>query len=164
MRKLAISVCLFAVALLGTSCSQNTAPVPPAAPVDHRAEDAPAIKALDADWVKAVQGKDLEKAVALYAENGVLLAPGAPMASGKEAIRKDWSGMMSAPGFALTFSPTRVEVARSGDLAYEVGEYALTMNDKRGKPQTSKGKYVVVWGKQPGGTWKVLVDAPTTTQ
>jgi ketosteroid isomerase-like protein len=31
------------------------------------------------------------------------------------------------------------------------------------KPQTVKAAYVVVWGKQANGTWKALVDAPTTT-
>ena len=34
---------------------------------------------------------------------------------------------------------------------------------KKGKPQTVKAKYVVVWGKQSDGKWKALVDAPTTT-
>ncbi len=30
----------------------------------------------------------------------------------------------------------------------------MTLNDKKGKPQTVKAKYVVVWGKQLGGSWK----------
>ena len=71
---------------------------------------------------------------------------------------------MATPGFALTFDPTKIEVSRGGDLAYEFGEYQLTTNDKQGKPQTVRGKYVVVRGKQPDGAWKALVDAPTTTQ
>jgi ketosteroid isomerase-like protein len=93
-----------------------------------------------------------------------LFAHGAPVATGKDAIQKTWVGMMGTPGFALTFEPTKIEVSRAGDLAYELGEYQMTMNDKQGKPQTDKGKYVVVWGKQLGGAWKALVDAPTTTQ
>jgi ketosteroid isomerase-like protein len=56
-----------------------------------------------------------------------------------------------------------VEVAKAGDLAYEIGHYELTMSDKKGKAQTSKAAYVVVWGKQADGSWKALVDAPTTT-
>ncbi len=48
--------------------------------------------------------------------------------------------------FALTFTPTSVTAARSN-----------------GKLQTMKGKYVTLWGKQPGGSWKAVVDAPTTT-
>jgi ketosteroid isomerase-like protein len=64
----------------------------------------------------------------------------------------------------LEFTPDTVMVARSGDIAYETGDYSMTMDDKSGKPQTSKAKYVVVWVKQPDGTWKAMLDAPTTTQ
>ena len=162
MRKWIFSGCLLALALLVSSCSQKVeapqAPTPP----DHRVADAAAIRALDADWVKTV--KDPQAFTAFYAEDAVVLPPGGQMASGKEAITKMWQQMVAQPGFDLTFAPAKVEVARSGDLAYEFGDYAITVNDKRGKPQTSKGKYVVVWAKQADGTWKVMVDSPTTTQ
>jgi ketosteroid isomerase-like protein len=32
------------------------------------------------------------------------------------------------------------------------------MNDPKGKPVNDKGKYVTVYGKQPDGKWKVVVD------
>jgi hypothetical protein len=51
------------------------------------------------------------------------IGPGVPLAKGKDAVRKMWVGMMGTPGFALTFVPTKVEVSRSGDLGYEIGEY-----------------------------------------
>ena len=131
---------------------------------DTRAADEAAIRAADADWAKAVETKDEQQGMSAYADDATLLAPGEAAATGKEEIQKAWSAMAGAPGFALTFAPTKVTVSRSGDLAYEIGEYSLTMNDKKGKPQTTKAKYVVVWGKQPDGKWKVLVDAPTTTR
>jgi ketosteroid isomerase-like protein len=65
-------------------------------------------------------------------------------------------------GFVTIFAPTKVEVARAGDLAYETGDHELTTNDKKDKPQTTKAKYVVAWGKQPNGAWKASVDSPTT--
>ena len=46
-------------------------------------------------------------------------------------------------------------------MAYELGTFELTANDKKGAPQTMKANYVVVWGKQTDGSWKALVDAPT---
>ena len=131
---------------------------------DTRAADEAAIRAADADWAKAAEEKDVQQGISAYADDATLLAPGEAAATGKEEIEKAWSAMAGAPGFALTFAPTKVTVSRSGDLAYEIGEYSLTMNDKKGKPQTTKAKYVVVWGKQPDGKWKVLVDAPTTTR
>jgi ketosteroid isomerase-like protein len=53
---------------------------------------------------------------------------------------------------------TRIEVARSGDLAVEFGTFAMTMNDKKGKPVTENEKYVVTWKKQADGKWKVIAD------
>jgi uncharacterized protein (TIGR02246 family) len=146
------------------SCnSGNQQTAQPAAAPDTRAEEEAKIRATDADWVKAAGAKDLAQTVSFYADGGALMAPGAPLATGKDAITKTFKDFMANPGFALSFSPAKVEVSKSGDLAYELGHYELTMNDKKGKPQTAKGAYVVVWGKQADGTWKALVDAPTTT-
>ncbi|HWZ57888.1 MAG TPA: SgcJ/EcaC family oxidoreductase [Gemmatimonadaceae bacterium] len=148
---------LLAVAVVATACAKQTQ-----TPVDHRASDEAAIRTLDSAWVKAAVAKDAQQFVSYYADDASLLAPGAPIATGKPALQAAWTGLMALPGFALTFAPTKIDV--SGDRAYEIGDYALTLNDKTGKPQTTKGKYVVVWGKQPDGTWKALLDAPTTTQ
>ena len=71
--------------------------------------------------------------------------------------------MMADKNFALKFAPTKVEVPKGGDMAYELGDYSLTLSGTKGKAQTRKAKYVVVWGKQSDGSWKALVDAPTTT-
>ncbi len=157
---------LFAAApLLLVSCA-STVPQPtrPVAPPDTRAADESTIRSLDADWVKAVASKDADRSASFYADNAMLFVPGAPLSSGKEAVQKAVKEELVAPGTTLSFTPTKVTVARSSDLAYEIGDYSLTVTPKSGKPQTQKGKYIVVWGKQSDGSWKALVDAPTTTQ
>jgi uncharacterized protein (TIGR02246 family) len=161
MSHLRLSAFLFAILAILTAC--NTASQPSGQPPDTRAADEAAIRALDAEWVKAIASKDLAQATSYYADTAEMFTPNAPAASGKDAVQKLCAGMLALPGFALSFAPSKVEVARSGDLAYETGEYEMTVNDKKGKPQTVKAKYVVVWGKQPGGNWKALVDSPTTT-
>jgi uncharacterized protein (TIGR02246 family) len=159
----ALSMCV--VGALGFAACSSTPTTPTAAPaaVDTRAADEAAIRSADAAWTKAAESKDIAGTTAVYADNAVLMAPGGPIATGKDAITKGWTGMMADKNFALSFGPTKIEVAKSGDLAYELGDYSLTLSDKKGKAQTSKGKYVVVWGKQADGGWKALVDAPTTT-
>lgn len=62
------------------------------------------------------------------------------------------------PNSALTWQPTKVEVARSGDLGYTTGTYESKFHDKEGKPQTRRGRYVTVWRKDPAGRWKVVID------
>jgi uncharacterized protein (TIGR02246 family) len=160
-----LAVLLISTLITLTSCSPgNQKQSQPAAIPDNRATDESAIRTIDADWAKAITGKDAQQSASYYADGGSLLAPGAPLATGRDAVQKTWAGLMATPGFALSFAPTEIEVSRAGDLAYEIGNYELTTNDKKGKPQTVKAKYVVVWGKQPDGGWKALADAPTTTQ
>ena len=158
---------LFLVSTLLTLASCNGAnrqePQTRALP-DNRGAEESAIRAIDADWLKAVAKKDAKQSASFYADGGSLMAPGAPLATGNEAIQKAWAGLMATPGFALTFAPAKIEVSSAGDLAYEVGAYQLTMNDEKGTPQTVKAQYVVVWGKQSDGVWKALLDAPTTTK
>jgi uncharacterized protein (TIGR02246 family) len=139
-----------------------TTPSQPVAAVDTRAADEAAIRAADAAWSKAAESKDAAATAAFYADNAALMAPGAPVTSGKDAILKAFTGMMADKNFALKFAPTKIEVAKSGDLAYDLGDYELTLSNK-GKAFTTKGVYVVLWGKQADGNWKALVDAPTTT-
>ncbi len=133
-----------------------------ATPADQRARDEATIRGLDSAWGKAMAAKNVEQTVSYYADNASIFSPGEPIATGKSAITASWAGLLTQPGSSITFGPTTVDV--SGDRAYEIGDYALTVIDKAGKPQTTKAKYVVVRGKQSDGAWKVLVDVSTTTQ
>jgi ketosteroid isomerase-like protein len=81
-----------------------------------------------------------------------------PMVTGKEHIRKLFFELMSKPGFTLTFEPTKVEVSKAHDLAYEIGTAQLTMNDAQDRPAMTPVKYVVVWKKDANQHWKALAD------
>ena len=148
-----------AVLGLALACTQQSQVAPP---VDHRAADEATIRGLDSAFVRAAAAKSAAQIASYYADSASLLGAAAPIANGKAAIQSAWASFVALPGFALTFAPDKLDV--SGDRAYEIGHYELTANDKSGKPQTTKAKYVDVWGKQADGSWKILVDAPTTTQ
>jgi uncharacterized protein (TIGR02246 family) len=152
------------VALLGALALAGCAAQPPAPvePPDNRAADEAAIRAALDEWVAAAEAKDAEKFASFYAEDGVLMLEQAPDAQGMAALQQDTAGMMSDPNFALSFAADKVEVARSGDLAYDIGSYALTMSDPEGEPVTTNGRYVDVWKKDASGRWKVAVDAPVS--
>jgi uncharacterized protein (TIGR02246 family) len=60
-----------------------------------------------------------------------------------------------------------VDRAVAGDLAYDVGYYALTAATPEGEPlSVSHGKFVTVLKRQPDGAWRIHVDgyspAPAT--
>jgi uncharacterized protein (TIGR02246 family) len=165
-RSLALLAILAAGSLAGcssTTTEQPTAQVS-APPVDTRAADEAAIRAASAAWSKASTAKDLDKAVAFYSDDAVQMPPKVPAIKGKEAIRKSWTPMLAMPGPGLSFQTAAVEVARSGDIAYETGSYDFSTTDKKGKTSDEKGKYVVVWKKQTDGSWKAAIDMDNSDQ
>jgi ketosteroid isomerase-like protein len=117
-----------------------------------------ALRDLDAQWSKDAGAKDLDKTVSYYAESAVVMPPNAPSAKTRETIRSAWKEMLTTPGSAISWKATKVEVAKSGDLACVSGTYEETMTDAIGKSVKDHGKYVEVWEKQADGTWKVVAD------
>lgn len=124
---------------------------------DPRADEN-TIRNADIEWSKAAAAKDLEKILSYYAEDASVLAPNSPIATGKPSIRTTWTGMINLPGFSVNWAPSRVEVAKSGDLAWTSGVYNMMTTDSQGKATSDHGKYIEVWRKQPDGNWKVVAD------
>ena len=145
----ALCVCL-ALLLFASACNQQT-------PADTRAADERAIRDLDAQWSKAAAANDLEGTLSYYSDDALLLPPNAPMAADRQAIRASWTALLG-PDVSLSWHSTKVEVSRSGDLAYLVGAYTASLKDPQGKPLTEHGKFVEVWKKQADGKWKAVVD------
>lgn len=115
-----------------------------------------AVRAADADFLRAVGAHEVNKIAAMYAPDAVVMNPNAPAVTGA-GIRKSWSELLALPGGSLTWAPTRVEVAASGDLASETGSYQLSYNGPNGKVNDA-GNFVTVWRKH-AGQWKVMTDA-----
>jgi uncharacterized protein (TIGR02246 family) len=117
-----------------------------------------AIRELDAQWSKAAQAKDVDKTVSFYSDDAIVLPPNEAMKTTKEAIRKVWKDLLENPGAVISWTTTKVEVAKSGDMAYSSGTYELTMNDASGNLAKDRGKYLEVWEKQTDGKWKCGAD------
>ena len=124
---------------------------------DTRRDDEAAIRAATRDWNAAESAKDLEKCISFYAPDGERFPTGSTAIRGTVALRKEWRKYLFSPG-SFQWSTSKVEVSRSGDLAYETGRFVLKTIDKDGQPSTTYGKYVCVWKKQRDGKWKVVVD------
>ena len=150
MRRLIIALTIILVGVSLAVSSRTTAQT-----ADTAAEEQ-IIRQVSQQWVGAVATKDPAATVQFYTDDSVLLPQGAPLAEGHDAIAKVWRGYFDLPDFSLTFGPTKINVSLSGDMAYEIGTYALGFRGDKG-PVQEKGKYVVVWRKV-GGTWKAAAD------
>lgn len=147
-------------AVTGIFCALALAGCAPAPqPVaDTRAADEAAVRKADEDWLKAAQAHQVDPWVAFYSDDAVVLPPNDKLANTKEAIRKSISDLLTVPGLSIKWQLTKVEAAKSGELAYGYGTYELTMNDAKGKPMTDHGKILEIWKKQADGSWKCAVD------
>ena len=141
---------LTAAAIL-TSCAPTSVP-------DTRAADETAIRSLDEQWSATAAKNDLEGTLAFYAPDAVLLPPNTPIAKDQKSIRESWAGLLG-PNTAGSWKASRIEVAKSGELAYMYGAYRLSIKDPKGGPAiTDTGKVLEVWKKQSDGKWKCIVD------
>ncbi len=117
-----------------------------------------ALRDLDAQWSAAAGAKDLDKTVSFYSNDAIVMPPNASTATTQETIRKIWQDLLASPGLVISWKATKVEVAKSGDLACLSGTYELIMNDLSGKLVNDHGKYVEVWEKRADGKWKCGAD------
>ena len=153
-------VLLSATALLLPACqagdrSGNNVEGNAVAAVDAGADEQAIRQKVDR-WLQLVKAKDAEGIAALYAEDGAVMPPNAPIGKGRTAIQQTWTSMMQTPGFDLTFVPEQIIISSSGDMALDRGTYRLAISPD-GKAMTDTGKYVVVWRKI-GGEWKAAAD------
>ena len=145
-KRLAFFITGLATLALGTS----------AMAASDAAADAAAIRSLTQTWIKSYNAGDAKTIIGLYAEDAVLMAPGAPAASGSAAIRdyfvKDVAEVKTA---GLVFSVLgKTDVGVSGDLAWESGAYVA--KDKTGAT-VDKGKFLSV-SRKKDGKWFMFRD------
>jgi Ketosteroid isomerase homolog len=122
-----------------------------AAAADSKLEKA--VRDADAEWSKVAAAKDLDKTVAFYADDAVVLPPNQPAVTNKDGIRNLWKGFLDS-FIDISWKTARVEVAKSGDMAVLTGTYQMTMKDG----SKDNGKYCEVWQKKADGKWKVAID------
>ena len=148
-KPLVLSVCfaLLSFAFFGTASAADTKSV-----IEQALRDA------DAQLSAAATAKDLDKTVSYYSDDAVVMPPNSESVTTKEAIRSTLKDLLASPGAAVSWKATKVEVAKSGDLACVSGIYEETTIDTSGKPVKDRGKYVEVWEKQADGKWKCGAD------
>jgi ketosteroid isomerase-like protein len=140
---------LLVMLVLPTACQRQAA-------TNTSVTDETTLRNLDDEWSKAVGAKDVEKTMAYYVDDALMMPPNIPPLTGKVPIRALWKSLLEAPSFSGGWKASKIDVARAGDLAYVSGSYELTESDDNGQPMTDKGKYLQVWKKQSDNNWKCV--------
>ncbi len=130
--------------------------LPEPAKVDLAAEEA-AIRQLTKDWFAAEHRHDLEASLSFLAPDAVFQNEGLPTFGGLPAARAAYTNAFNTPGPDARMEPRTVVVSESGDMAYDIGAFTVTVSGP-GKSTEMRGKSTIVWRKRDG-QWKVVVCA-----
>lgn len=116
-----------------------------------------AIVRTDDAWVAAFNAADIDRLVALYTADAVIMPPGMESLTGRETIRA-WLQSFFAR-FRAEQEIIHDEVQVAGDWAYLRGRYSLAMTPTGGaEPVSERGKHLVIWRRQPDGSWLAARD------
>ncbi|HLT47760.1 MAG TPA: DUF4440 domain-containing protein [Rubricoccaceae bacterium] len=137
--------------LVAASAGAQPAPVTSGDPADVAA-----ILAQSRAFSEAYVRGDIEALVGIYAEDGVAAPGGTDFIRGAEALRRFWA---LPEGRVVTHHrASPVELHVRGDLAYDWGYYeGAATQDGEARPPF-RGKYLIVWQRDAGGTWRMAHD------
>jgi ketosteroid isomerase-like protein len=116
-----------------------------------------AVREADVRRCAAVAARDLDRFLALLADDVAFFPDQRAIVQGKPAARTLFAPFFDAKGPALRCEPSTAEVAASGELAYTTGTYLVTGAEAGLSATRGHGKYVTVWRKR-GGRWLLAVD------
>jgi len=121
---------------------------------DLRAEEEE-ILSLSRQLLELTRQKDAAGVAKMYSADGRLLVPTYQPMQGHDKIAELWKKMFEIPEVSYAFQPIAIEVAASGDLAYEYGSFTLRFV-RSGSRFEDSGPYVMVW-KKIAGEWKLAL-------
>ena len=118
-----------------------------------------ALRAIETQWNADYNSRNVDAIMGHYAEDAAIANPGAPLVAASDSRRAAITQFVSDPILKISFESDRVQVAKSGDLAYTRGHFTLQATDPATKqPRTNSGNYLTVWKKQSDGSWKAVED------
>jgi uncharacterized protein (TIGR02246 family) len=130
------------------------------APRVDRASEEAAVQAQNRRLLAAIAARDANAIANIYAPDATLMMPNAPVVTGSATIKSGWTDMFTLPGLQFSFTPTHLEVAKAGDMAFDVGTYHFSANTPQG-PMDDVGSYSTVW-KKTNGQWLIATDMATS--
>jgi uncharacterized protein (TIGR02246 family) len=160
------SLVLFSVLpFLGTACSRSedagtTSDSAAGAATATSADAATVREAIDSANARFIDGSkrgDANAVAANYADDAIVMMPNMTSWRGRDAVRRGIANSVRR-ATVKDLSLKTGDVAVAGEVAVETGTYEMTVQPKGGKEIKDKGKYVTVWKRQPGGSWKIVRD------
>ena len=113
------------------------------------------IEANNERFIAAFNRGDAAAVGGMYTSDARLFPPNSQRIDGRQGIQSFWQGLINVGAKVVRLETVHVE--SRGDIAYEVGNYTLTIPQANKQAITDEGKYVVVWKRQ-GRSWRLAAD------
>lgn len=110
------------------------------------------IRNLTQDFCMAFNTGNYDQAAALFAPDGVFMAPNQFPVSGNKLVERTLQNFAETGYQDVRFETTRVEC--SGDIAVEIGRYRFTVHRPDGSKIQDEGKFLATWRRM--GAWRIL--------
>lgn len=111
------------------------------------------------DFAMAFNTGNFDQAAALFANDGVLIAPRHETAYGQKQVERLLRQLGDSGYSDLRLQTTRVD--HSGDMAMEIGRFTVALRGQDGTMLQEHGSYVKVWRRL--GAWLIIGDCWTRT-
>lgn len=112
------------------------------------------LRDLTQDFAMSFNTANYDQAAALFASDGVLMAPRLETAYGPKVVERSLRQLGDEGYSDLRLETTRVD--HSGDMAMELGRFSLVKRQADGTAVPERGKYVKVWRRL--GAWLIVAD------
>ena len=113
------------------------------------------IRNLAQDFVTSFNTGNYDQVAALFAQDGVFMAPHHDPAYGPKAVERLLRQVAEIGYEDLRLETIRVEA--SGDMAVEIGRYTVAIHQPDGTIRADRGKYVKAWRRL--GAWLIIADS-----
>ncbi|MFQ5720504.1 MAG: YybH family protein [Acidobacteriota bacterium] len=126
-------------------------------PVDEESDRGAGVQALKRHYEGLAAAGDAAGLAALYAADAVRLPPAGEPVVGRDAIRVEWQQLFATFTAISDTGRSSFVVARSEDVAYEIGAYRFSASQADGTPIVREGRYVTTFRRFAAG-WRITAE------
>lgn len=140
------------VPMLGLmACSQGAEQGIDMAMADVEAVGA-AITTMNADYEAGFNADDAAAVASMFAADAIRLEPNQEAVRGTAGIEE---ALTRAVAMTSDLKLTNVEYGASGDLAYQIGTYSVTIEPDGAEAYADEGPFIVILKQGEDGSWKI---------
>jgi ketosteroid isomerase-like protein len=110
-----------------------------------------------AAWKELGKTGETENILTYFADDVMIFPAGQPVINGRDAVRRLIENRTGPLRTTTWDVPSSITVARGGDLAYVVTGNSVITTDATGRSLMVRNKGILIWRKEPDGSWKEII-------